>query len=241
MRELLQDRLRNRDVSIIETDLGLVLASIDMATGIGVAPLDKIKADIFDVAYFVARTAAAELLSLNVPVLSMSIGTSLPFGSRQRINGGIHYLLDSIESHPALVFSHENYIESLCSCISVSAIGYTRLTQLVCKPIEPGVEVYCYGEGYVHSNIRHNDNDMPDLCKIMQIVSEDINVRQVIPVGSRGIQYDIDTLTRANRVALCGSCDSFTKRGGPGLQFLILTDSVPDLPSIKYVGVLEAV
>ena len=233
----MKTELAHRDVICAEAGPLLCFTSVDVAAGIGSLSNDNVLADPADVAYFVCRAAVTELVSLNVSVRIIAVATSFPHDKRQPVDVGVSELLSSVGANPRILFSHENYIRVPHTTIAVTAIGWERPRKIVCRRLLPGMAVYAYGPGYLRPDIRRTDGDLPDLALLRRYIDANNDVRQIIPVGSRGIRHDIHVLGESTGLRFEGSTKGCSLRGGPGLQFLILASTPPPLSECRRLGV----
>lgn len=239
MRESILKALKNRDITFYAKSDELFLSSVDFAAGIGSAKCDINKADIEDVSYFVARAAISELWTLNSDIISIAIGTSIKHSEKKKIISGVHFLFQQLQIEPQIIFSHENYFESEFTSLAVFCTGLVGLNKLVCHEIQRGDLIYSFGSGYIRSEIKRTDSDMPDLYLIRQILKQSKCVRQVVPVGYRGIYHDITTLQKlySLRAELIKQLDLL--KGGPGLQFLVVTAEHIQFEGVTHLGKFE--
>lgn len=227
--------IKSRDVSFFKVGKKYIFSSIDIASGIGDQRLDSHKANLSDVAYFVARTALVELLCLNVSLSSLAIASSLSHEHKDDIQEGIDFLSHSLNSKPAYIFSHENYTHSSITSLSVTASGFADPDQIICDRIQDNSLVYYLGSGFTDVPLNRTMLNIPNLNILHSIVLLD-RVLQVIPVGSRGGGHDILSISQDYGLIYKGSSKPFGNRGGPGLQFLVITDSELDIPDLHLAG-----
>lgn len=227
--------LKYRDVAFYRTDSIIHLSSLDFAAGIGPSRLDQIKANLSDLGYFVARTALSELWTLNAHISSVAIGTSLKYNDKDKIIIGLNYLFKQLRISPKVIFSHENYLNTEVSSIAVLCTGYTDLNKLICFKIRKGDLIYSFGLGYIRQDIKKEDLDIPDLSYLKRSLNNN-NIRQIIPIGSRGIMHEIMTIknTYSLNIQLINKID--VGKGGPGLQFLIISSKALHYNEFIYLG-----
>ncbi len=232
-------QLKNRNVIYRDCGTGLLLSSVDASASIGPLAKDKIPAKLEDVAYFVARTAIVELWTLNATVISLGIGTSCHHSYKGLIVDGLGCLMGDIGIDPDVIYSHENYVSSDITAISVFCSGTVTARDLVCRELKKGNLLHVFGSGYVRPDIRRHDTDIPDLNALRSLLREETSIRQIVPIGSRGLMHCIGALEKCYSLTATLANPVKTLRGGPGLQFLLISEGDIPVQEAQYLGNLE--
>ncbi|MGJ5196566.1 MULTISPECIES: hypothetical protein [unclassified Bradyrhizobium] len=228
-----------RDVACIDAGSECVLLqSVDVAAGIGDRFHDSLIAPARDVAYFVARAAAVEIVSLGIVIRSFAIGVSRPLAEMAEVFDGVKLLTAELGAESAIVASGENYFSAVNSSITISAIGYGRASQLINRRIKPGDFAYLLGEGYPGKALRVGAPDVLPIGQLTKHLSRR-SLRQVVPVGSRGVQYDLNEIVDCFGVTLGDPDDLWRRPGGPGLQFLVVSSEEIADRRLHFIGRFE--
>ena len=224
------DLLRIRDVAVVDFGEIALLTSVDIASGIGPRHDDLIQAEGSVVGQSVARTAAAELISLGATISTVSISASGPDLLEATVAGVQEFLRDSGIA-ATIVSSSENYVRTSWSAISVTVNALTLISDLVIRPVRPGDYCYTLGDGYEGPGRTLRPPAMESVREILTTPS----IRQVIPVGSRGLDWDLSCLAKKYSVRISTKVRA-APRGGPGLQYVIVTEDPIDVAGIRPVG-----
>lgn len=241
---LISHSLRRRDVAVTRVQSQLLLSSIDFSQSIGSRKMDKVRAPVFANAYFVSRTALAEIVTLGaIPAMIVVGNTSIQ--DKDAVIAGLDLALSELGIDAEVQFSHENYYETNESAIAVTCVALV---------VENEVRIFASnGPAFVYySNLRLPPILDPDefhrrwpLTELLTILRHPQTL-EIIPGGSRGIMVDIELLCADLQLAfhpsLAGAdlTNSLSEGAGPGCKFLIITKTPVEHPSYELIGQLTA-
>lgn len=244
-----------RDLTIWKwtTKEWLVFAT-DNLTGIGERPHDKFAATPEDVGYFTARVALFELLASGaIPKLvidTVSVGGT--YG--KRTIAGIREAVREAglpDTFP-ITGSCEDNMTATITALGITAIGQVLQTAFRPGTVRAGDEIWLVGipKCAPHDHVFRGDRECVSFSQLQILLSMN-TVREILPVGSRGANYEAQQLattaglrflpqpTAAEEVA--------TKSGGPATVVLAAGKLSNDLnwhnfckqiPCL-YLGILE--
>lgn len=194
-----------RDVRLIRLDQSSVLAvSCDSSGAIGSKPLDQVKCPPYTVGRFAARAALMEILALGaVPVCIATPLAVEPTPTGRGIIRGIRSEMKMAGLDPQTPFidSTEKNVKVRQTGVGVTAIGLAHADSLKVGCCVDGDEIFTIGLPHVGTEVlagqrRHAIADTRDVCKLIQ---SDF-IREIIPVGSRGILHEATVIARDSKL-----------------------------------------
>lgn len=188
---------KGRDVEIVELNENQCLViACDSCGAIGVKEFDLVKIEPYVVGRFTARVALMEILSVGALPKALSVAISNePFPTGEEIIKGVKDELASIPSTSVpIAISTEKNMETKQTGLGVTAVGICNKENIRINKSNHGDFVYCLGIPKVGSEIRGaSDLDIArssDIDKLTKVHG----IKDIIPVGSRGILKEIETL-----------------------------------------------
>lgn len=237
---LVRQSLRRRDVAVTPVQSQLLLSSIDLSQSIGPRKMDKVRAPVFANAYFVSRTALAEIVALGAIPTTIAVGNTSA-QDKDAVIAGLSLALSELGIDAEVQFSHENYYETTESAIAVTCVALVA---------EKDVRILASnGPAFVYySNLRLPPILDPDefhrrwpLTELLTILRHPQTL-EVIPGGSRGVVVDIERLCADLQLVFHPSLaatditNSLSERAGPGCKFLIITNAPVEHTNYELVG-----
>lgn len=204
-----------RDLTFIqqEKEKALVIAC-DSCGAVGNKPMDQVKVSPEVVGYFTTRVSLMEVLSVGANILTVinTLGVEMePTGSR--VIEGIKQLLEEASIDVTCIngSTEENFTTCETS-IGVTVIGEVKKENCKVNRSSPGDLILALGVPKVGNEILFpRDEEICSLESFMRLISCK-EVKEIIPVGSKGILYEAELLANLN-----------------GGSFMVLKDVAVDL------------
>ncbi|NGT27159.1 hypothetical protein, partial [Clostridium perfringens] len=203
-----------RDLTVLENEKNKLVIACDSCGGIGENEGDFVKAENEIVSYFSARVCLFELLAFRAKplVIVNNLGMSMNNGGEKIIQG----INRAIKEYNAEDFFYEK--SNLSECVTGS-------TEDNFKTIQTFLGLTIIGEK--EENLKVNFEKGDSICllgipKVGQEVLEDINnnigeivtfkdfkilmdnkdVKDILPIGSKGIIHEISELEKSNKIRI---------------------------------------
>lgn len=209
-----------RDLNIININLTQSLViGCDAVGGIGMKPSDVIQLAPDLVAYYTARVALMEILSVGASPITLidTLPVEMEPTGKQMIEG-IQRILNELKIDPnALNGSTEDLVPTVQTGIGVTAIGICDTAKLKIASSQAGDGIYLLGIPKIGNEISYPyDSDLCSLENFNKLVHSPF-VHEIIPVGSKGIAYEATVLANLNNLTLnlLNSSIDQLKAGGP--------------------------
>lgn len=213
---------KKRDLSIIQiNDTQSIIISCDAVGGIGLKTYDSIKLSPDLVAYYTARVALMEILSVGASLVTLvdTLSVEMEPTGEQMIKG-IRRILDELQlDQSTLNGSTEDLVPTVQTGIGVTAIGISETNQLKIACSQAGDAIYLLGIPKIGSEISYPfDSDLCSLANFKVLVQSPF-IHEIIPIGSKGIAHEARVLAELNdfHVTLNNSQPvvDIQKAGGP--------------------------
>jgi hypothetical protein len=205
-------RKRSIDVSVqrfrdvltwIDGDNVYVLAC-DSNAGIGQRPHDALSQPPAETGYSVAKVALMEVLASGATpfVLTNTLGGPRDEYGRQ-ILAGINAALAEFDGDVTLTGSDETNVPTQQTAIGVTVVGRAHHTELRLGRTQPGDVILVVGlpKDGLQVPYTEGDHDIANLHDL-QAVARLTYVHELLPVGSRGIEYEARELASATQATL---------------------------------------
>ncbi|GHU65577.1 hypothetical protein AGMMS49983_13500 [Clostridia bacterium] len=232
---------RHRDATIIDAGEIHIIVAGDSCGGIGNKEADAFRVPTSTVGSYNARVALMEVLSLGAQVVSvfdMVCNEMNPTASE--ILAGIRTELEKAGLADIVIngSTEENFITKM-TAVGVTVIGVAEKGKLKSAPIRPhdrGILIgrpLCGGGVIAHPELLADYQDLKDLVS-------DPHIREVVPVGSKGILYEAEFLAQGNALHFepenCG-IDLLTS-AGPASCIIAVTEDrhIPENPPHILLG-----
>ncbi|HHW06748.1 MAG TPA: alpha-ribazole kinase [Clostridia bacterium] len=210
-----------RDLSIIELDDSQrILVACDSIGAVGAKELDALQVPYFIVGRCAARVPLLELLAVGArPVLISDCLTLEMEPSGREILAGIQHELKllGLEGKCHLTGSTEENFVTRQSGIGITVVALAGKEELRIGKVRPGHEIYCFGIPKVGAEVDLDDPDIISFNTVVKLLQYP-QVHEMAPVGSKGIRYEAELLTRScgGRLQVDSRCPlPLTKSAGP--------------------------
>lgn len=207
-------------------DQWLVITA-DNSAGVGRSRLDQVQADPYLVGLLTARVALLEAISLGADPLAVS--STLSFGHQtsdgQLIYQGIITTAAGVGLGPDQVTgSSETNFPAEITCLGVTVVAAAARDQLLLGRVHPGDACWLLGQPLVGSEVVAAHSGLLSL-PIVQSLTSWPAVREIVPVGSRGVRWELEQL--AERYDLCWQAEAlgqdfpWQKSAGPATCVIV--------------------
>ncbi|AVM42394.1 hypothetical protein [Fastidiosipila sanguinis] len=226
----MQNTKRYRDLTVMDLGEKSLVFSCDTSSSSGEKPSDYLNVSPELTARYCLRVALLELLAVNTnPTMTFNlIGNEInPTG--QAMLEGIQSELD-LAGYPEILqngSTEENMPTSMTS-VSVLLVGEVLNKEILIQRAEADNLVIQIGRRSVGPEVLEFEDKMIQYEDVKQL--RDISaVREIVPVGSRGILYEAETLAECNNLKfeleenLIGNSD-LIKSAGPATTVLVAVE-----------------
>lgn len=211
-------KIRDLDLIPISGDNYLVIGC-DSCGGIGQKEMDEVKAPYSIVGAFTLRVALMEVIVSGAEIIGVvdTLNTSMEDGGRELIEGIKDELKRSSINLPVFTGSTEENFRTLQTGLGITVIGMVHKDRLRLCKASKGDVIAIVGKPKVGSEVLEDKGEIIDINDIKTLLSTD-GVNEIVPVGSKGILYEIESL--CNSVSLNytldkGSSLDIKRSGGP--------------------------
>lgn len=203
----------------------LLVVSCDSAGGIGSKPYDKVRASPRVVGRMTARVALMELLAVGADPIS--IAATLAVEPKPTGNQILRGIVDEVRhagcGRLPMVCSSEKNVSVSQTGVGVTVLGSLASSRLMIGRCRPGDELVAIGEPRVKDEILEGERhrliaDTKDVRKLRKISL----VREMIPVGSKGIFHEAGILAKDSKLSISHgtSLVDLGKSAGPSTVLL---------------------
>ncbi|UFJ39887.1 hypothetical protein LOK74_17805 [Brevibacillus humidisoli] len=218
----MRKRTRFRDLTVIDYLEKRLVIACDSSGAIGDKQHDVVKVDPYILGRFLVRVPLMELLSVGAVPLTVCNTLSVEMEPTGRsIIAGIFDEMRQIGMEPeaALNGSTEDNIPTVQTGAGVTVIG--EADRLMDKSMAGDV-LCCIGYPKVGQEVGLEDPDICDLLAIKRLREMD-GIHEIVPVGSKGIRYELEELLKRNQLTLLGEQVDLPleKSGGPGTCVIV--------------------
>lgn len=190
---------RYRDLTIIEDEGKKLIIACDSSGGIGPKQLDVVKVDGYIVGRFLTRVVLMELISVGAKPVAIidTLAVEMNPTGVEIIEGIIEETEQiNINGRDLLNGSTEENILVQQTGVGITAIGYCHTLHVHSFP---GDYLVCIGNPKVGAEVFLDDEEICDLLTIQQIRNIR-GVHEIVPVGSKGVMYEITELLNRNQL-----------------------------------------
>lgn len=198
------EQKRYRDLSLIETPLGHLAIACDSSAGIGNKPSDLVKCDPALTAACCVRVPLMELLCIGatpIAVIDTSGNEKIP--TTERMIVGIEEELQKADLPDMIINgSSEDNMKTNMTSIGVTVVGkYEKCLWKVAERIAPGDRLFCLGQPLVGNEVLSAVHQLPSYEEVKCLFQKE-EVRQLLPVGSKGIAYEANLIAAESDVKI---------------------------------------
>ncbi|GKV58382.1 hypothetical protein LMRF01_0326 [Listeria monocytogenes] len=188
-----------RDLSVIDVPGGCVLTSCDISAGFGEKVHDGLRVAPEVTARLTLRVALLEMLASGAVVVAVSdvIGAEMEPTGKRVIAGLKDELIKADLGHIELNGSTEENMNVTQTSVGVLVTGFATKAALKLINVHEAAVLFAFGEPIVGAEVLQRMAEMPDYHLVKKLV-EHSDVLEVVPVGSKGMAYEANTLARLN-------------------------------------------
>jgi hypothetical protein len=214
---------RFRDLTIMDYPHKKLVISCDSCGAIGPKPLDKVQVSAYLLGRFLARTALMEVISVGAQPIAMIDPLSVemkPTG--EEIIRGIRSEAAEIKLNTDAFFNGSTE-DNIATCQTGAGIVVIGETNELKNESFRGDHVLCIGLPKVGEEVRLDDEEICNLPTI-KFLRERKEVHEIVPVGSKGIFYEISSLLERNQISIEWSNNSgipMMKSAGPSTCVIV--------------------
>lgn len=242
-----------RDLTLV--DLGqqrTMVIACDSCGGVGMKEQDILKVSPYITGRYTARVAILEVLCTGAEVicLTSTICNEMNSTGKDMIEGIKAELQEAGINNVVLTGSTEENFPTMTSALGVTAMGIIQNDQLKVNNVKQEAFLVALGQPKVGQEVLESgENDRIHYRLIKQMLKEN-EVYEIIPVGSKGILYEMQELARNNCLKLTVNPDSnldVAKSGGPSTaviaavskEYFSKMDFSVSMALVGEVGLLE--
>ncbi len=189
-----------RDGTMIPLDDEYLVITSDNSGGIGEKEHDIVNVPYDVLSYFAFRVAVMENIALGATPLSVVLHNFCGGAKWEELVSGIERGKRELGMNELTITgSSETNMALLQSALGVVVIGRKRRNELPEVPLSDGIRFAVIGKPLVGDEVVNEPNAIAPL-DLFQWVSEQEGVRAVLPVGSKGILYELNELLSDDEV-----------------------------------------
>lgn len=186
-----------RDIEVVSINARQCLvAACDSCGAIGMKELDEYKISWFVTGKLTARVPLLEVISAGAAaqMLTVMIANEPSPAGEELLEGVKHELESAGLATLPLVISTEKNMPTRQTGFGVSVIGVAEKQKLRIGASQPGDWVYCLGLPKVGAELSNpEDPEIADV-KALHLLLKHSRIHDIIPVGSRGIDWEAEQL-----------------------------------------------
>lgn len=206
-----------------------LVISTDCSGGIGEKPDDVVFATNCLVSYFSMRVAIMELLAVGATPTAVVLSNFTGDQSWHEYVEGIHQVCGELQISPLpLVGSTETNMSLQQSAIGLTVLGEIHNQQKRIKKTPGNAKFAVIGEPLVGDKVITEKARVAPLS-LFRTCLELTGIYELVPVGSKGILYELELLLKINEFSICkiaGSSLNLYVSSGPATCFIISYDEV---------------
>ncbi|NYB75102.1 selenophosphate synthase [Sedimentibacter hydroxybenzoicus DSM 7310] len=215
-----------RDITVISFDENRYLGiACDSCGGIGLKEHDVVKVAPQVTAYHTGKVVLAELMSLGFKPMIMADGLAVEMNDtgKQLIDGFNEVLSKLKTTKVHLTGSTEENIKTVQTSMGVTCIGMCDKDKLKYKKTNKNDICLTIGMPLVGNEVINNPDKVLDIDDFEKLYLCDF-IKEILPVGSRGIKAELNDLCNYNEIAINLNEDiniDLKKSGGPSCSALV--------------------
>ncbi len=217
---------RYRDLTVLDDDNKQLVIACDSAGGIGPKALDVVKVDGYTLGRFLARVVLMELISVGAKPITIidTLAVEMEPTGAEIIKGIVDEAAQlGLDATQILNGSTEENIPVQQTGVGVTAIGQAVIIK---DKSYVNNQVICVGIPKVGHEVQLTDHEICDLPVIQRLRNMN-GVQEIIPVGSKGIGYELNELLLRNQVTFQKSETTidFHKSAGPATCVIVTVEN----------------
>ncbi|WP_407929487.1 AIR synthase related protein [Heliomicrobium gestii] len=225
---------KGRDVEVVflSDDQCLVVAC-DSCGAIGGKERDAVQVPPYIVGICTTRVALMEVLAVGAePVALTAAIANEPFPTGGEVLAGVRDELGAIGKRDLpIAISTEKNIPTEQTGVGITVVGAVKREGLRVGASRPGDQVYCLGWPKVGAEVVSDDGKPIARAEHVRALLADPRVREVVPVGSKGIRVEAENLAAAVRCRVVGWQEDtpldLAKSAGPSTCLIFTAETSP--------------
>ena len=192
---------RKRDVELVELGSGSCLVvACDSCGAVGSKELDVVQAPPYVVGRYTARVALFEVLAAGAVPKAVSVTISNePSPTGEEILQGVRDELKGLDAgNLPIAVSTEKNMATRQTAAGVTVMGVCRCGELRLATSKPGDVLYCLGTPKMGNEVEGPDDATAVRLTHLITMLRWEGIHDIIPVGSKGIQWEAETLADAS-------------------------------------------
>lgn len=229
-----------RDLTLIKLEnKQTMVVACDSCGGVGMKPKDILKVPEVQVGRFTARVALLEVLCSGAEIVTVTdaVCNEMEPTGREIISGIREELKAAGLRDVVLTGSTEENFHTFATGLGVTVIGIAANNKLKVNNIKEQALIVSIGIPKVGAEINlDGDNEIVDYVSVYKLLEQKC-VYEIVPVGSKGMAYEVEQLALNNRGAfqMEGSVKvDLKKSGGPATCII----AAIDVSSFDYISLL---
>lgn len=231
-----------RDLTIIEDGEKLLVIACDSCGGIGEKRGDVLRLSPYYVGKLTARVALTEVMCSGAAPITLVNGASCEMNpSGAEMIRGIRDELSvaNLENTILTGSTEENFTTSM-TATAITVIGSVDKAGVKFSSASPGDKIVLFGTPKVGAEV---DLQGEGFYREISVLLSLQGVREIVPVGSKGIAYEAETLAALSGLSFSpyNTDDELYKSAGPVTCMIALCDeaAVSALENPKMIGELK--
>lgn len=227
-----------RDLTIIKNEIHKdeMVIACDSCCGIGEREADFVNASNEIVGYFSARVCLFELIAFkaNPLVIVNNLGMTMKCGGESIINGinraikeynSEGFFENNFKLEECITGSTEDNFKTLQTFLGLTIIGKKEISSEI--KFESGDEVGLLGIPKVGEEVLDDiNNNIGEIAgfKELKILVESNSIKDILPIGSKGVIHEVKELEISNNINITLSYDGayLRKSAGPATAILFI-------------------
>jgi len=221
-----------RDLILVDIDEEKTLViACDSSGSIGEKENDLLKVPAFITGKYIARVGLFEVISTNAEVITVidNVCNEMYPTGEQIIKGIQEEMINAGLKDVALGGSTEENFPTFSTALGVTVIGIGRKETLKINNVQKDGLIYSIGIPKVGGEINiKGDEEIIEYNTLISLLKVD-GVKEIVPVGSKGILYEAKELAKNNnkefKLSVSEGIDIY-KSAGPATAIIIAIDKV---------------
>lgn len=238
-----------RDLTLISVDdRKTMVVACDSCGSVGNKESDVLRVPPLITGKFTARVALCEVMCTGAQVvcLTNTVCNEMEPTGREIMMGIEEELRDAGLSNIVLTGSTEENFPTVTTGLGITVMGIVDNAALKINNVKNDALLIAIGMPKVgHEVLACNPGDIADYKTIKRLLAMN-GVREIVPVGSRGILYEAQELARSNRLHFVLNKNvklDIEKSAGPGTVIIVAIDKdimgkIHELESMEVIGML---
>lgn len=199
----------------------LVMAA-DGSAAIGEKEMDAVHVPYDVVAYFAARVALMEVLSVGAKPHAVVLQNFVNDEAWETLCSGIRRTCDELRIDVSIVGSSESNFSTLQSAVGITVVGTVQTEQKRVGITPPDAKFAVIGEPLVGDEVLKRKERMLSLSLFRKLLNQ-TGIYELVPIGSKGIAYELQQLLHDNGLSAssCSCVLPLSASSGPATSLLI--------------------